>query len=70
MTEYGYHKRWACTVCSYAYDEDLGDVEHGVNAGTPFSDLPEKWRCPWCGAGKDKFVPEDSLYEHWKKEGK
>jgi rubredoxin len=50
--------RYACTVCSYGYIPALGDPEHGIRPGTPFEDLPEDWRCPWCGAGKSEFVPE------------
>lgn len=37
-------KRWTCKVCGYAYD---GDV--------PFEKLPDDWRCPLCGVGKDMF---------------
>ncbi len=51
-------KRYACTVCSYGYDPALGDPENGIPRGTPFEDLPEDWRCPWCGAKKSEFVPE------------
>jgi rubredoxin len=51
-------RRYACTVCSYGYDPALGDPENGVRPGTPFEDLPDDWRCPWCGAKKTEFVPE------------
>lgn len=37
-------KKWVCTVCGYAYDEE-----------TPWEDLPEDWVCPLCGVGKDMF---------------
>lgn len=46
---------YECTVCGYVYDPELGDPEHGIKAGTSFTDLPEDWTCPVCGAGKDKF---------------
>ena len=51
--------RYACTVCSYGYIPALGDPEQGVRPGTAFEDLPEDWRCPWCGAQKSEFVPEE-----------
>lgn len=49
---------YACTVCSYGYHPMKGDPENGIPAGTSFEDLPDDWRCPWCGAGKALFVPE------------
>ena len=50
--------RYACTVCSYSYHPLKGDPENGVLPGTPFKNLPDDWRCPWCGAAKAQFVPE------------
>lgn len=41
--------------CGYIYDPAIGDVDHGVAAGTPFSELPADWVCPVCGAPKDVF---------------
>ena len=32
--------RYACNVCSYVYDPQLGDPEHGVPPGTTFANLP------------------------------
>lgn len=52
-------RRYACTICSYAYDPRHGDPERRIPPGTSFADLPEDWRCPWCGARKKEFVPED-----------
>ena len=37
-------KRWTCTLCGYVYEGDI-----------PFEELPEDWRCPLCGVGKDMF---------------
>ena len=51
--------KYACTVCSYGYSPALGDPENGIPPGTPFEDLPGDWRCPWCGATKTQFVPEE-----------
>ncbi|MDR1728099.1 MAG: flavin reductase [Acidobacteriota bacterium] len=36
--------KWQCRVCGYVYE---GDV--------PFEELPDDWRCPLCGMGKDSF---------------
>ncbi len=37
-------KRWVCTLCEYVYDGDI-----------PFEELPDDWRCPLCGVGKELF---------------
>ena len=47
--------KYVCMICGYVYDEEQGDVEHGVSAGTEWKDLPEDWDCPLCGVGKDTF---------------
>ena len=44
--------------CGYVYDEELGDVESGISAGTKFEDIPDDWTCPICGLGKDAFEQE------------
>jgi rubredoxin len=49
-------EKWECTVCGYIYDPEIGDVDHGVSAGTPFEALPENWVCPVCGASKELFI--------------
>lgn len=48
-------EKYVCEVCGYVYDPAIGDVEHGVAVGTPFSELPEEWTCPPCGADKHAF---------------
>lgn len=42
--------RYVCSICGYVYDE--------AKEKTPFSQLPESWTCPLCGAPKALFVPE------------
>ncbi len=43
--------QYVCSVCGYIHDEAKGGK---------WSDLPEGWVCPLCGAGKDAFrVKED-----------
>ena len=41
--------------CEYVYNPEEGDIENGVEAGTPFKNLPDEWVCPLCGAEKDYF---------------
>ena len=50
--------RYVCQVCGYVYDPAEGDPENGIDAMTPFADLPDDWTCPVCGAAKDQFVRE------------
>ncbi|MFZ0447809.1 MAG: rubredoxin [Desulfatiglandaceae bacterium] len=51
-------EKYVCTVCGYVYDPEAGDPENGVDAGTAFTDVPDDWTCPICGATKDLFEPE------------
>ena len=48
-------KKYTCEICGYTYDPELGDPDHGIAPGTPFSELPNDWVCPMCGATKDQF---------------
>lgn len=50
--------KYVCGVCGYVYDEEVGDPDAGIAAGTRFEDLPEDFTCPVCGVGKDEFFPE------------
>ena len=47
--------KWECLVCGWVYDEDAGDPDSGIAAGTKFEDLPDDWVCPMCGAAKEDF---------------
>ena len=47
--------KYVCTVCGYVYDEEVGDVDNGIAAGTKFSELPEDWTCPLCSVPKEQF---------------
>lgn len=42
--------RYICSVCGYVYDE--------AKEKKVFSELPESWTCPLCGAPKALFAPE------------
>lgn len=51
--------RLECRICWYVYDPAEGDEYEQIPVGTPFSSLPDHWRCPQCDAEKDKFLPLD-----------
>ncbi len=50
-----------CKICWYVYDPAEGDEVWQIPPGTPFSKLPDDWRCPQCDGDKEQFmvVPED-----------
>lgn len=43
--------QYICQICGYLHDEETGG---------PFSELPDSWTCPVCGALKDQFEQEES----------
>ncbi len=49
--------RLECRICWYLYDPAEGDEQEQIPPGTPFTALPEHWRCPQCDAEQDKFLP-------------
>lgn len=51
--------RLECRICWHVYDPAQGDEVEQVPPGTPFSALPEHWRCPECDAEKSLFLPLD-----------
>ena len=50
------YRSWMCVVCGFVYDESKGRPEEGIPPGTPWSDVPESWSCPDCGARKEDFM--------------
>jgi rubredoxin len=52
-------KKYRCAICGYVYDPDDGEPESGIESGIAFSDLPDDYLCPLCGAGKDEFYCTD-----------
>ncbi len=48
-------KKYICDVCGWIYDQETGDPDSGIVAGTAFEDIPDDWECPECGVGKDDF---------------
>ncbi|MCB1756554.1 MAG: rubredoxin [Gammaproteobacteria bacterium] len=45
-----------CKICWHVYDPQTGDEYWQVPPGTPFSALPDYWRCPECDGEKDQFM--------------
>ena len=41
-------RTYQCSVCGYIYDEST--------EGVKYSDLPDYWTCPVCGADKEEFT--------------
>jgi rubredoxin len=48
--------RFECRACGYTYDPNKGDPKNKIIAGTPFTALPQTWKCPACGAKKGAFT--------------
>ncbi len=48
---------YECLECSYCYVPSEGAIAGGISPGTPFSDLPDNFICPSCGASLDRFAP-------------
>ena len=49
--------RYVCDVCGWVYGPSKGDPDNGVPPGTAWEDVPDDWRCPLCGMGKEDFSP-------------
>ncbi len=47
--------QYECIVCGWVYDEEKGDPDSGIAAGTKWDALPDDWVCPMCGASKEDF---------------
>ena len=50
-------QQWICTSCGFIYDPEEGDPDGGIPPGTAFTDIPDDWFCPVCGARKRDFEP-------------
>ena len=46
---------WMCLICGWIYSEEEGLPEEGIAPGTRWADVPEYWKCPECGVGKEEF---------------
>ncbi len=46
--------KYVCTYCNiYAYDEEKGDPDTGLEPGTLVDNFPDTWLCPVCGMPKE-----------------
>lgn len=50
--------KYICDVCGYVYDEAIGDPDNGISPGAKWEELPDDYKCPLCGVGKDQFSKE------------
>ncbi len=37
-----------------------GNSDAGIGPNTRWEDLPDGWKCPWCGAGKGAFREKET----------
>lgn len=51
--------RMECKICWHVYDPAEGCDFWQVPAATPFSALPDEWRCPVCDGSRDQFMTLD-----------
>ena len=47
------YKKYQCSFCGWIYDEEKGDPDGGLPAGTRYEDIPDDWMCPDCGMSKE-----------------
>lgn len=50
---------YECMNCKYIYNPKAGNELAGISPSTQFNDIPDSWRCPVCGVGKEMFKPHD-----------
>lgn len=50
--------KYICNVCGWVYDPLEGDLEHDIEPGTPFEDIPDDFVCPICGVEKQEFTKQ------------
>ena len=43
---------YRCKICEYIYDEDIGDLDSGIDPGTKWEDIDNNWVCKNCGSKK------------------
>lgn len=51
-------EKYVCLLCGYVYDPEIGEPDNDIKPNTPFSDLPDDYKCPICGAGKEQFTKQ------------
>ena len=50
-------QKYECVICGYIYDEEFGDPEDGIPAGTKWEDIPDDWVCPDSVSYTDLTLP-------------
>jgi rubredoxin len=55
-TRIGDDARMECKICWHVYDPTAGDPVWQIPSGTPFSALPDDWRCPECDGDRQQFM--------------
>ena len=48
--------RMECKICWHVYDPAVGDDDWQIPPGTPFTQLPDHWRCPECDGERNQFM--------------
>jgi rubredoxin len=51
-------EKYTCSICGHTYNPDKGEPQQNIPPGREFTDLPENWQCPVCGASKKNFKKE------------
>ncbi len=51
--------KYVCNICGYIYDEEAGEPEFDITPGTKWEEIPDSFKCPLCGVGKEDFSPEE-----------
>ena len=54
------YQKFECVICGHIYDEEFGDPDGGIPAGTKWEDIPDDWVCPDCGVSKFDYEPLES----------
>ena len=47
--------KYACKICGWIYDEEIGMPTAGLPAGTKWEDVPDSFFCPMCSVPKAFF---------------
>jgi rubredoxin len=51
-------ENYTCAICGHMYDPQKGEPLQNIPPGKEFSELPDDWQCPVCGAAKKFFKRE------------
>ncbi|MBN2695758.1 HAD hydrolase-like protein, partial [bacterium] len=48
-------EKYICPKCSYIYNPKTGHKNSNIEPWTLFEEIPEDWKCPFCGVEKNRF---------------